>query len=140
MTRKYTNTRMGGYLLTERSSRAPWNLAERKAYFEALLENLRNCSIPELRDYSLKPEFDSKNMYEMTLKSKYPFSTPDLIFNYAVYEPIIEWRNGAITGQLHYHEAVNWIVTFEQLLDFMNKLMSLIDDATLTAYGFSKRR
>lgn len=137
MTRKYTNTR--GYL-TERSSRAPHNLAERKAYFETLLENLRSSRIPELREYSLEPEFDSKNMYEMTLKSKYPYGTPDLIFNYAVYEPIIEWRNGAITGQLHYHEAVNWIKKFEELVDFLDNLLPLIDDATLTAYGFSKRR
>lgn len=60
-------------ILTEKLSKAPHSLPERKIYFETLLENLRNSRISELRDYSLEPDFDNKLMYEMTLKSKYPY-------------------------------------------------------------------
>lgn len=79
-------------------------------------------------------------MYEMTLKSKHEFDMPDLKFNYAVFEPFSKWRNTPIIGSQYYREVVNWAKKFEELVDFLDKLLPLIDDAALTAYGRSKRR
>jgi hypothetical protein len=133
-------THMRRGVLTESNSRSPHDPDARKMYFDVLLDNLKNSGIRELSKYRLVPIYKSdsaKNPYiSMTIQSN-SSKYPDLLFIWNVYEPmcIFTGKTLYLQDDVFYDEMKDYAKNIIKVSKMLDKIIPLIDDATVEVYG-----